>query len=813
MERPRRRSLAPLLALLLLLGLAPRPGAAATALQLAITGLPADGLVVASPAQFIVGATARDPAVGPADGAGIAAVTFTIRDPAGAPVFTARERSPAYCAFGGDQACQPIDADRFAALPNAPYTLQVVAESQRGPTATLSRPFILDRSFAVASVTPVEGQAFTLRDLPPFAATARAGGDTDGAGISQVRLELRTPDDQLILGATERTPRYCLAGGDTTCATPEAALFAGLPSGPYVFAIQATRSDGARSNWLRVTFPITMAAPPAPSATRAPTSPPAATVAPPPSPTRTPPTPTAAPPDATLRATQWQVLEIPLTAAQRRDERAAYTAVTVEAVFTQGARRLVVRGFWDGADRWVVRWTPPTSGAWGYQIRSTPDDPGLRQAGTIQAAAGAGPGFLRAERSSPDRYRFDTGERVLLIGITAYEVVKQARAGGTSYQAAFRQYRQHQIRKVRLLVSPWATNPRKPSRYPDSTPFRDGDHDRLDLAHIAALDAVVHTAARAGLIADLIVFTDTARSFGSEAQDTRFLRYVLARYAAFPHVIFTLTNEWNLTGKPASYWNRLGALARAEDPWMVEDGRLRPLSIHQGHDLSFAFAPAGWPSHAVVQYNHRAGLPFGDQWGHAAILANLRFGMPVINDEIGYVGQRAGAITVDRDQLRRALWATVVAGGAASFGDATLVDGGLIYKSGDWFDLGPIYDEVGYMAAAVTRLPGWWELRAAQELLEGGSRVYAARASSGAALVYAAAGGSVTLRVPSGSYQLTQVDPRSGAAVSLPSQRGDRVRWTPPSTADWALLIQPAAARTDDAGGEGYRVYLPVIGE
>ncbi len=59
------------------------------------------------------------------------------------------------------------------------------------------------------------------------------------------------------------------------------------------------------------------------------------------------------------------------------------------------------------------------------------------------------------------------------------------------------------------------------------------------------------------------------------------MRYVLARYGAYPNVIWCLVNEWNYSVLPQDYWNQMGRFVQAEDPWSQDVGRPRALSIHQ----------------------------------------------------------------------------------------------------------------------------------------------------------------------------------------------------------------------------------------
>lgn len=645
----------------------------------------------------------------------------------------------------------------------------------------------------ITIVNPLDGAQLLDPAEARFEAVAHSpdAGTANGAGISAVVFELVGAD----YAARERFKAYCAFGGDDSCNPMPQELFDRLAGGSVVLRARAIAKGGATSPWVSHSFTIAAAA--EPTATPEPPSPtpdplPATATPDPLLATATPeppsPTATATPPPAepALLATQWQPLTLELEAQRDYGEKAAYTTVIVTAQFVQGERTMTVAGFWDGGRSWRLRWTPPTAGDWQYTITSNQDDPGLSRSGLIQAAPATGRGFLRVDPQH-EAFGFDSGERPTLLGTTVYEVVKQARAGDTSWHEAFAQYRAHGIGKVRLLVYPWPTNPSRPTGYPDSAPFVDNDHDRLDLDHWRALDQVIARAEAEQLVVDLIIFANNARCFGTVAQDERYLRYVLARYAASPAVSWSLTNEWDLTGKDKAYWNALGAIVRAEDPWMAEGGLLRALSIHQSRGVAFAFADAAWPTHAVIQYNQRHGYSFGDQWGSASILPNSGRGLPVVNEELGYYGQNHNGVKVTRDQVRRALWGIVASGGYGTTGDASTVAGGLVYKSGRWHDLGAVYDDIRLLHDALSATPRWWEYTAQQGVIRGGQRVYAAGAPGVGYLVYAANGGQVALALAAGSYELTELNPRTGERKSLGAST-QAVRWSPPVGADWALL-------------------------
>lgn len=516
-------------------------------------------------------------------------------------------------------------------------------------------------------------------------------------------------------------------------------------------------------------------------------------------------TPLPAPDDSVVDAVQavsaeqWTMFEMMLTA--QRTYAAAYTAVSVTATFRGPAGEHQVAGFWDGERTWRVRFTPPVAGSWTYWIDSNQGDTGLRRSGTldVRPAPPERRGFLRRDPAHPTGFRFDNGERFLMMGQTYYEIVRAARAGN-DWQSAVANSRQYGMNKIRMLVQPWGgTAESSLSYHPDAFPFAGSNHDQLDLAYWQALDRVVQYLDIHGMIADLILFTDAETAFGTQAQDERFVRYVLARYAAFPHVIWCLSNEWEYTGKNKGYWDRIGAIVRAEDRWMAQGDALRPLSIHNktggASGGTFSFFDSTWPTYAIIQWGIRnKRYTYGDGWGNASILQNTGHGMPVANDEYGYIDPA----TLSRTNHRGALWGIGVAGGYGSAGDArTFSDGpggapGDPYRTATWHDAPEYQDILHYVNFWTTRGIRYWEMSAQNDLVRYGTRVYVLGASKREYVVYAAVGGAFKVAIPSGrTYRVTGYNPREGRSFDMGTISGP-AKWNMPAGEDVVLHIKAA---------------------
>ncbi len=389
------------------------------------------------------------------------------------------------------------------------------------------------------------------------------------------------------------------------------------------------------------------------------------------------------------RVPQWSVHE--LTFAASGNYANPYTEVSLRAVFTgPGGVKQAIKGFWDGGQVFKVRFTPTLQGDWSYVTES--NDAGLNaKRGSIKCAAPQrggiqSRGFLRRDAEHPYHFIFDDGARFFMWGTTYYGVMRNAMVGDR-WKEAITNTRAYGINKARMYIySTW--KPGGVTPYPPTSPFEvageSADRDRLNLPFWRKLDEVVRFMAEKDMLADLIVFWSQPESYGTTEQNHRYASYAVARYAAFPNVMWCVANEWNYTKKPRELFIELGKLIKAEDAWStdVRPGRgayVRALSVHQQTRHDFQFFDQSWPSHAIVQLGVRnqgktfrggnewdasnaaeEGRTFqhGDEWGNYSIVFNYGHQRPVVNDEYGYIGEPVDQSVPNRilhDEGRRVL--------------------------------------------------------------------------------------------------------------------------------------------------------------
>lgn len=499
-------------------------------------------------------------------------------------------------------------------------------------------------------------------------------------------------------------------------------------------------------------------------------------------------------PDArAAEVSRWSVYEIPLQATGKYQSPFLETGVSATFKGPDGVTRKVP-GFWDGGNAFRIRFTPTAEGQWTYETQS--QDPGLggkSGALTCTAPASGSHGFVRRDPQRPYHFIRDDDSRFFLFGQTYYRLMDR---NEQDWKASIDGTSRRGMNKIRFNVPPGDVK-----TLPES----------VDPAYWRKLDAVVRHMNDKGVLADFLIFGMGTFS-SAEEQDRRYLRYVVARYAAFPNVVWTLVNEWNYRPKPRQYWNAMGAIVKAEDPWSAEGQALRMLSIHQQTRINWQFFDQSWPAHVIIQYGvrnkdqHQADewkntgrtkYRDGDEWGNAGILFNMGHNMPVVNDEYGYIGEpkdesERPVRELTREKHRNIMWGIYAAGGYGSAGDKRKYEDGKPYiEPTVWRD--PVeYQDIQRLVEFFTAKGlEFWKMAAHNELVKSGRRVYALAEPGRQYVIYAAAGGRFAIELAPGSYEARRYDPRTGEDEGLGNVAGGAAReFSLPDAQDWVVYLR-----------------------
>jgi hypothetical protein len=352
---------------------------------------------------------------------------------------------------------------------------------------------------------------------------------------------------------------------------------------------------------------------------------------------------------------RWSVYEVALQGPQTGNP---FVDVSLSATFQYRHRRVEVDGFYDGAGVYRIRFMPDEIGEWTYVTRSNrPELDGKtgRLVSTPASARNHGP--VRVQRTT--HFGYEDGTPYVQVGTTSYAWIHQ---GEALEQQTLATLRSSPFNKLRMCVFPkdYIYNKNEPPYYPfERTAAGESDFTRFDPGFFQHLEKRVRDLQALGIEADLILFRPYDRwgysKMTAEADD-RYLRYVVARLAAYRNVWWSMANEFDfMKEKTLADWDRFFRIVEESDPYH----HLR--SIHNGAILYDHSKP--WVTHVSIQSSD---LEKAREW-----VANYK--KPVIFDECKYEGnisRRWGNISA-RELVRR-FWVATVSGAYAGHGETYL---------------------------------------------------------------------------------------------------------------------------------------------
>jgi hypothetical protein len=232
--------------------------------------------------------------------------------------------------------------------------------------------------------------------------------------------------------------------------------------------------------------------------------------------------------------------------------------------------------------------------------------------------------------------------------------------------------------KIRFCVFPkhYRYNENEPADYPfpcletgssqwlgsNKSEIRAGwtfDFDHFVPAYFQHLDACVAKLGDLGIEADIILFHPYDRwgfSTMDAAHDDRYLRYVVARLAAYRNVWWSMANEFDLMDdKSMADWDRFFHVVQASDPYQ----HLR--SIHNCRVFYDHAKP--WVTHQSIQYRD---LTQVSRWREEAK-------KPVVVDECAYEGDiPMGWGNISAQEMVHRFWEGTARGGYVGHGETYL---------------------------------------------------------------------------------------------------------------------------------------------
>jgi hypothetical protein len=409
-----------------------------------------------------------------------------------------------------------------------------------------------------------------------------------------------------------------------------------------------------------------------------------------------------------------------------------YASVELRAeVRSPRNRTTSVPGYWDGGRRMVVRFAPTEGGQWAFRLTSNVaawND----QTGTFTASDSDAPGFIKAanvhhwsytERLKPHLWMGATELRFAFLDDAAFRAMADARAA----------------QKFNHLRG-WVTGSGADAAYtsPDSP----------NLEQFRKLDDRVRYLNQKGITADLVLAGGEGtltRLFPTPEQRRRFVRYVVARFAA-------MNVTWQGVENFEDYPDARALLNEVGTALKELDGFQHPRSSG-ARITSAALLDDGWMDFAA----------YGNTGDNVGAIEHQLYAVPSVNLQVG------GA---DAATVRHRLWNAAMDGQYVTLAqEEGSRDGAKAKAMSVWFDV-----------LAGTR---HWELEPYFNL--DGGRALALEDTE--YLVYIEKPGPLEMTVEKHGYDVFWIDPATGETVRKKFS-GDHFTGAPPDPShDWLLHV------------------------
>jgi hypothetical protein len=342
---------------------------------------------------------------------------------------------------------------------------------------------------------------------------------------------------------------------------------------------------------------------------------------------------------------QWDIFEVTLKGPEGGNP---FTDVKLSAEFKQHGRTFEPEGFYDGSGTYRIRFMPDSQGNWTYVTKSNRRELNGKK------------GRFTCVKPSPDNhgpvsvyktwhFAYADGTPYFQIGTTCYAWAHQ---GNAMEEQTLATLKDAPFNKMRMCVFPksYSYNKNEPEFYPfEGTPLKDWNYSRFNPEFFRHFERRVCDLRDLGIEADLILFHPYDR-WGYEDMDSktddRYLRYVVARLAAYRNVWWSFANEYDLMkSKTMADWDRFFRIVQKQDPYQHLRG------IHNCRGFYDHNKP--WVTHASIQSSDLA----------RAIEWRNKYKKPIVFDECKYEGnipQGWGRITAE--ELTHRFWLGTISG-------------------------------------------------------------------------------------------------------------------------------------------------------
>lgn len=345
-----------------------------------------------------------------------------------------------------------------------------------------------------------------------------------------------------------------------------------------------------------------------------------------------------------------------------------------EATAPDGSRRNLP-GFYDGSGQWKIRLAPDRPGSWTLVTHShEPELDGRTSSLTCVARPNLqAHGGLRVDPEHPHHFIFEDGTRwfplgyecdwlwALDMGDPELKTIRPflAKLARNGFNFVILNTYAHDTSWRKGRTGPDDFGP--PAQYAWEGGNEQPDHSRFNLAYWQHYDRVIDALNQHGIIAHMLikVYNKHVHWPATDSpEDKMFFRWLLARYAAYPNVVWDLAKESHNEKSLEYKIDRLNYL-RANDPYH------RLITIHDDRKNVGAGVYDGLIDFVTDQKHGK--------WHETVLQQRERRAWPVINAEFGYepgpkgLDDRTYKVVQPIEEVVHRAWEISMAGGYTAY--------------------------------------------------------------------------------------------------------------------------------------------------
>lgn len=353
--------------------------------------------------------------------------------------------------------------------------------------------------------------------------------------------------------------------------------------------------------------------------------------------------------------------------------------------FKSKSEEKTVYGFYDGEGEYKIRFMPSFSEKYEYEISGNFSNE--KFLGEFEATPATCDNHGPVHVANKFHFAYEDGTPYYSVGTTCYawthqpdEIIKKTLgvlAKGYFNKIRFCVFPKHYIYNFKDPVTfPYVGTPvdsaglnAESFTYNPDLTGNEWDFTRFNPVHFRRIETYISELQKMGMEADIIVMHPYDRwgfSAMSAEEDNLYWRYVIARFAAYRNVWWSLANEYDLLkAKTLADWERYAQIIHENDVYN------RLCSIHNCHEIYDYSKP--WVTHCGMQGAHNI--------AKTDDLRN-RYGKPVVWDEICYEGNiEIGWGNISGQELVKRFWEASMRGSYAGHGETYIHPDNILWWS------------------------------------------------------------------------------------------------------------------------------------